>query len=147
LAGHDILAFVIFSFVIGISVRKSGEAARPFLQFLIAGNEVMKNLLTLIMQLGPIGLGAYFAYQVKTLGPELFGFYAKPLAFYYVFGTIFFFTVFSFYAFVARGNQGVKDYWTFNITPSLTALSTCSSLATLPSNLLAAKGMGIPDAI
>lgn len=147
LSRQNILAFVIFSFLIGISVRKSGEAARPFLQFLIAGNEVMKNLLTLIMQLGPIGLGAYFAYQVQTLGPELFGFYAKPLAFYYIFGIVFFFTIFSLYAFIANGRKGIKDYWRFNITPSLTAVSTCSSLATLPANLLAAKKMGVPNYI
>lgn len=147
LSRQNILAFVIFSFLIGISVRKSGEAARPFLQFLIAGNEVMKNLLTLIMQLGPIGLGAYFAYQVQTLGPELFGFYAKPLAFYYIFGIVFFFTIFSLYAFIANGRKGMKDYWRFNITPSLTAVSTCSSLATLPANLLAAKKMGVPNYI
>lgn len=147
LSRQNILAFVIFSFLIGISVRKSGEAARPFLQFLIAGNEVMKNLLTLIMQLGPIGLGAYFAYQVQTLGPELFGFYAKPLAFYYIFGIVFFFTIFSLYAFIANGRKGIKNYWRFNITPSLTAVSTCSSLATLPANLLAAKKMGVPNYI
>ena len=144
LSRQNILAFVIFSFLIGISVRKSGEAGKPFLNFLLAGNEVMKNLLTLVMQLGPIGLGAYFAYQVQSLGPELFGFYAKPLAFYYVFGIIFFFAIFTVYAFIANGNAGVKNYWRYNITPSLTAVSTCSSLATLPVNLLAAKKMGIP---
>lgn len=147
LSRQNILAFVIFSFLVGISVRKSGNSAKPFLQFLIAGNEVMKNLLTLIMRLGPIGLGAYFAYQVQTLGPELFGFYAKPLAFYYIFGIIFFFAVFSLYAFIANGTEGVKRYWRFNITPTLTAVSTCSSLATLPVNLLAAKKMGVPNYI
>lgn len=147
LSRQNILAFVIFSFLVGISARKSGELAKPFISFLNAGNEVMKNLLTLIMKAGPIGLGAYFAYQVQSLGPELFGFYAKPLAFYYVFGTIFFFIVFSFYAFIGNGKNGVRDYWTFNIAPSLTALSTCSSLATLPANLLAAKKIGIPNSI
>ena len=147
LSRQNILAFVIFSFLVGIAVRKSGDAVKPFLDFLIAGNEVMKNMLSMLMKAGPIGLGAYFAYQVQTLGPKLFGFYAKPLAFYYVFGVIFFFTMFSIYAFVARGHAGVKDYWKYNITPSLTALSTCSSLATLPSNLLAARGMSIPNTI
>ncbi|MGN0002412.1 MAG: dicarboxylate/amino acid:cation symporter [Sphingobacterium composti] len=147
LSRQNILAFVIFSFLIGISVRKSGDVGKPFLNFLIAGNEVMKNLLTLVMKLGPIGLGAYFAYQVQSLGPELFGFYAKPLAFYYIFGTLFFFIVYTTYAFLANGNSGVKDYWRYNITPSLTAVSTCSSLATLPANLLAAKKMGIPNSI
>lgn len=147
LSRQNILAFVIFSFLVGISVRKSGSAAKPFLDFLLAGNEVMKNLLTLIMRFGPIGLGAYFAYQVQTLGPELFGFYAKPLAFYYIFGTTFFFTIFTLYAFIANGSKGVKTFWRFNITPSLTALSTCSSLATLPANLLATKKMGVPNYI
>jgi Na+/H+-dicarboxylate symporter len=117
----------------------------PFLNFLIAGNEVMKKLLEIVMKLGPVGLGAYFAYQVYDLGPELFGFYARPLAFYYVFGTIFFFVIFTFYAFVAKGKRGISAYWKNNIAPSLTAVGTCSSLATLPVNLLAAAKMGIPS--
>src|SRR5690606_33615379 len=107
LSRQNILAFVIFSFLIGISVRKSGEVGKPFLNFLLAGNEVMQNLLTIIMKLGPIGLGAYFAYQVQTLGPELFGFYAKPLAFYYIFGTVFFFIIYSLYAFIGNGKSGI----------------------------------------
>src|SRR5690606_30771470 len=107
----------------------------------------MKNMLGIVMKLGPIGLGAYFAHQVHDLGPELFGFYAKPLAFYYIFGTIFFFTLFSIYAFIAKGTKGVPLFWRYNITPSLTALSTCSSLATLPANLLAAKKTGIPNSV
>lgn len=147
LSRQNILAFVIFSFLVGISVRKSGEIGTPFLRFLIAGNEVMKNMLDIVMKLGPIGLGAYFGYQVHELGAELFGFYAKPLAFYYFFGTVFFFTMFSLYAFIARGKRGVPLFWKNNITPSLTALSTCSSLATLPSNLLAAKKIGVPSGV
>lgn len=147
LSRKHILAFVIFSFLLGISVRKSGKQGQAFLNFLNAGNEVMQNLLALIMKLGPVGLGAYFAYQVYDLGPQLFGFYAKPLAFYYIFGTVFFFIIFSLYAFIANGKNGIKSYWTANITPSLTALSTCSSLATLPANLLAAKKLGISDSV
>ena len=47
-----------------------------FRVFIASGYEVMKELLLLVMKLAPIGLGAYFAYQVATLGPQLFGFYA-----------------------------------------------------------------------
>lgn len=147
LSRKSILAFVIFALLVGVATRKSGEAGRQFTAFLNAGNKVMENLLTLIMKVGPIGLGAYFAYQVKTLGPDLFGFYAKPLGFYYGFGLVFFILAFSFYAFVSRGTKGVGSYWKHNISPSLTALSTCSSLATLPANLLAANKMGIPKEI
>lgn len=147
LSRQNILAFVIFSFLLGIAVRKSGSQGHIFQSFLNSGNEVMQNLLSIIMKLGPVGLGAYFAFQVYDLGPQLFGFYAKPLAFYYIFGILFFFIMFSVYAFIANGNAGIKNFWKANITPSLTALSTCSSLATLPVNLLAAKKLGIPDSI
>lgn len=147
LSRQNILAFVIFSFLIGIAIRKSGDKGQVFQRFINSGNEVMQNLLALIMKLGPIGLGAYFAYQVYDIGPQLFGFYAKPLAFYYVFGTLFFIIIFSFYAFIANGKKGITSFWKANITPTFTALSTCSSLATLPANILAANKIGIPNNI
>lgn len=147
LSRENMLALVIFSFLVGIATRKSTAVAQPFLAFLNAGNEVMKNLLILIMKISPIGLGAYFAYQVSSLGPQLFGFYAKPLGLYYLFGTCYFFIGFSFFAFVANGRYGITSYWKNNIVPTLTALGSCSSLATMPANLLAAKKIGVPDTI
>ena len=147
LSRQSILAFVIFSFLVGISARRAGDNAKAFNHFIFAANEVMKQLLLLIMKIAPIGLGAYFAYQVKTLGPQLFGFYAKPMVLYYIFGLVFFFVFFSIYAFVAYGKRGPIIFWKNNIIPSLTALSTCSSLATMPSNLVAAKRIGIPSSI
>lgn len=147
LSRKNILAFVIFSFLVGIATRRAGKDGNKFTDFLNAGNKVMEHLLVIVMKAGPIGLGAYFAFQVKTLGPELFGFYAKPLAFYYIFGTCFFFIAYTCYAFIARGGLGVRYFWKHNVAPSLTALSTCSSLATLPVNLLAANKMGIPKGI
>lgn len=147
LSRQNMLAFVIFSFLIGIATRKSGSPAVLFRNFINSGNAVMGNLLVMVMHLAPVGLGAYFAYQVGTLGPQLFGFYAKPIGLYYLFGTLYFFIVFSFFAFFAFGLNGVKLYWKNNILPSLTALSSCSSLATMPANLLAAKQIGIPDTV
>lgn len=147
LSRQNMLAFVIFSFLIGIATRKSGSSAVLFRNFINSGNAVMGNLLVMVMRLAPVGLGAYFAYQVGTLGSQLFGFYAKPIALYYLFGTLYFFIVFSFFAFFAFGLNGVKLYWKNNILPSLTALSSCSSLATMPANLLAAKQIGIPDTV
>jgi Na+/H+-dicarboxylate symporter len=147
LSRQNMLAFVIFSFLIGIATRKSGSPAVLFRDFINSGNAVMGNLLVMVMRLAPLGLGAYFAYQVGTLGPQLFGFYAKPIGLYYLFGTLYFFIVLTFFAFFAFGMNGVKLYWKNNILPSLTALSSCSSLATMPANLLAAKQIGIPDTV
>lgn len=144
---QNMLALLIFAFLTGLSARKSGENGKPFRMFIASGYEVMKELLLLIMKLAPIGLGAYFAYQVSTLGPQLFGFYAKPLGLYYIAGIIYFLVFFSFYAFIADGQNGVKSFWKNAIYPTLTALSTCSSFATMPANLQAASKIGIPSSI
>ncbi|WP_326982731.1 dicarboxylate/amino acid:cation symporter [Chryseobacterium sp. MYb264] len=144
---QNMLALLIFAFMTGFSARKAGEKGQPFRAFIASGYEVMKELLLLIMKVAPIGLGAYFAFQVATLGPQLFGFYAKPLGLYYIAGVIYFIVFFSLYAFMAKGSHGVKSFWKNAIFPTLTALSTCSSFATMPANLQAASKIGIPSQI
>lgn len=143
----NMLALLIFAFLTGTAVRKSGDAGRPFALFIASGYEVMKELLLIVMKAAPVGLGAYFAYQVATVGPQLFGFYAKPLALYYVAGVVYFLLFFSLYAFMAKGKDGVQKFWKNNIYPSLTAISTCSSFATMPANLQAAAKIGVPATI
>jgi len=147
LSRENMLAFVIFSFLVGIAAMRAGDAGQPFRRFLASGNEVMKQVLIMIMQIAPIGLGAYFAYQVGTLGPELFGFYAKPLGLYYVLGACYFIVFFTIYAYIAGGRPVVERFWKNNILPSATAVGTCSSIATMPVNLAAASKMGIPPAV
>lgn len=144
---QNMLALLIFSFMTGFSARKAGEKGQPFRAFIASGYEVMKELLLMIMKIAPIGLGAYFAYQVATLGPQLFGFYAKPLGLYYIAGIVYFLVFFSLYAFMSKGQNGVKSFWTNAIYPTLTALSTCSSFATMPANLQAASKIGVPNSI
>ncbi|SKB72877.1 dicarboxylate/amino acid:cation symporter [Daejeonella lutea] len=147
LSRKSMLAFIIFSFLVGFAASRSGEAGESFKRFLTGGDEVMKQLLILIMKLAPIGLGAYFAYQIGVFGPQLFGTYAHSMAIYYGLCTIYFVVFFSFYAFIAAGIPGVNIYWKNNIIPSFTALSTCSSVATIPANLAAAKAMKVPEHI
>jgi len=144
---QNMLALLVFSFLVGISIRKSGEMGKAFQNFILSGNEVMKQLLLLIMKVAPVGLGAYFAYQVGTIGPQLFGFYAKPLGLYYIAGTIYFIVFFSLYAFVWKGGNGVKAFWKESLLPTATAISTCSSLATMPVAIESAKRMGVPASI
>ena len=144
---QNMLALLIFALLTGTAIRKSGASGTVFKNFVASGYEVMKELLLIVMKAAPIGLGAYFAYQVATIGPQLFGFYAQPLGLYYAAGIFYFFVFFSLYAFLAKGKDGVKKFWKNNIYPSLTAISTCSSFATMPANLQAAAKIGIPDKI
>jgi Na+/H+-dicarboxylate symporter len=147
LSRKSMLALILFSFLIGFATLQSGEKGQTFKSFLKSGDEVMKQLLHLIMKTAPIGLGAYFAYQVGIFGPQLFGAYAKPLGLYYAVCAFYFLVFFSLYAFMAGGKKGLVIFWKNNITPSLTALGTCSSIATIPANLKAAEEMKIPNHI
>lgn len=147
LSRKNMLALIVFSFLIGFASLRSGENGTNFRAFLSSGNEVMKQLLSIIMKFAPIGLGAYFANQVGVFGPQLFGSYAKPLAVYYgvcAFYFVFFYTI---YVFISAGKLGVSTFWKNNITPALTALGTCSSIATIPANLEAAEKMKISTSI
>ncbi|MBB5637888.1 Na+/H+-dicarboxylate symporter [Pedobacter cryoconitis] len=147
LSRKSMLAMIIFSVLTGFATLRSGEYGAAFSNFLNAGNEVFKNVFIIIMKLAPVGLGAYFAYQVGVFGPQLFGNYARSLGLYYGTGAFYFVFIFTFYAFIAGGVKGIKKYWNNNIIPSATAIGTCSSIANIPANLDAAEKIGIPGYI
>ncbi|MES2109103.1 MAG: dicarboxylate/amino acid:cation symporter [Bacteroidota bacterium] len=147
LSRKNMLALIVFSILAGFGVLKSGDKGKPFKDFLNSGNEVLKNLLAIIMKIAPLGLGAYFAVQVGTIGPKLFGTYRDAMVLYHGVCLVYFAVFFSLYAFLAGGFKAVKLYWRNNIVPSATAIGTCSSIATIPANLEAAKKMGIPEHI
>lgn len=147
LSRKNMLPFIIFSGLVGFAAMRTRERGAAFRHFLHSGNEVIKEVLTVIMKLGPVGLGAYFAYQVGTVGPQLFGTYAHSLGIYYGFGIFYFILGFSGYAFVAGGIPGIKIFWKNNIIPTLTAVGTGSSIATIPANLDAVAKMGVPEDI
>jgi len=147
LSRKNMLAMIIFALLVGFGARAAAEKGKAFVVFLNAGNEVFKQVFGLIMKAGPIGLGAYFAYQVAVFGPSLFGTYAHVLGIGYGVSLFYYAVFYSLYAFIAGGINGIKRYWKNNIIPSATAVGTCSSIATIPANLDAAKKMGITDAI
>ncbi len=92
----------------------------------------------------PVGLCAYFAYFVGVYGPDLLGSYWKAMKLYYPITILYFFVAFTLYAYLAAKGDGVRMFWKNIVPPSLTALATASSVATIPSNLEAANNTGIP---
>lgn len=147
MARKNMLALILASLMVGFATLRAGEKGRAFAAFLDSGNEVMKQWLEMIMKLAPLGLGAYFAYQVGVFGPQLLGVYMHPLALYYLACTAYFVVFFSLYAYLAAGRLGFSLFWRNNLTPALTAVGTCSSIATIPANLLAAEKLHIPNHI
>jgi Na+/H+-dicarboxylate symporter len=144
LSKKNMLALIIFSILMGLAASSIGEKGKAFSTFLASANEVMMKVIHYIMYYAPIGLCAYFAYFIGVYGPELLGSYARAMTVYYPITLLYFFIAFTLYAYIAAGGTGVKMFWTNIIPPSLTALATASSVATIPSNLEAANKTGIP---
>jgi Na+/H+-dicarboxylate symporter len=143
----NMLALIVFSILIGLAAAAAGQKAAAFTAFLKSGNEVLSRVLGYIMLYAPIGLGAYFAYLVGTFGPQLFGSYVRAITLYYPAALLYFAIAFSLYAYFAANSAGVKAFWSNIIPTSLTAWGTGSSVAAIPTNLEAAKRIGVPEDI
>lgn len=144
LSKKNMLALIIFAVLVGLACAAVGEKGRPFSAFLTSGNEVFMKIISYIMYYAPIGLAAYFAYLVGVFGPDLLGSYMRAMILYYPICIAYFFVAFTLYAFLSGRLAAVKSFWVNIIPPSLTAVATGSSFATIPLNLQAADRVGVP---
>jgi len=142
---RSILPLILFSLGVGLATRSCGEAGAPFGRFLTAGARVFTRMIDYAMYAAPPGLLAWFAVTVVDTGQALASVYFRVFVVYYVFSSLYFVGGFSLYAFLAGGFTAVRRFWAHMLGPSLTALGTCSSMATMPVNLEAAPKMGVPD--
>ncbi|MFS7422465.1 dicarboxylate/amino acid:cation symporter [Carnobacterium maltaromaticum] len=146
LSKSNMLQLIVFSILVGVSTSMANEAGKSVAKLLASGNAVMMKMVSVIMYYAPIGLGCYFASVIGTLGSKILGGYARSMILYVVIAVIYYLLFFSMYAFIAGGKAGLKIYWRNIAPPSITAIATCSSAASIPVNLEYAKKMGItPD--
>lgn len=144
---QNLLAVIIFSILFGIAMRMAGETAKPFERVLISANEVVMKVLKIITYYAPIGLGCYFAVLVGTFGESIAIGYIKTFVIYLVVSLLFFFIMYTIYAFIAGGKKGVGKFWKNVIDPTVTSIATCSSAACIPGNTEACKKMGVSNDI
>lgn len=144
LSKSHILPLIVLAALTGLATALVGEAAKPVAAFLAAATQVMMKVVQLIMYYAPIGLGAYFANVVGELGTQILQGYLKTFITYLVLTVIYYFGFFTLYAYVAAGKKGVKAFWRNALAPSVTAIATCSSAASIPINLVSAKAIGVP---
>ncbi len=147
LSRSNMLQLIVFALLFGVSTAMVGEKGRPVANFLAAGSTVIMKMVSLVMYYAPIGLGCYFAAVIGELGPQILEGYARSFVLYLILTVIYYFGFFTLYAFLAGGKDGVKIFWRNAITPSVTALATCSSAACIPVNLAAVRKMGVPKDI
>jgi Na+/H+-dicarboxylate symporter len=147
LSRSNMLQLIVFSLLFGISTAMVGEKAKPVADFLSAATAVMMKMVNIVMYYAPIGLGCYFAAVIGELGPQILEGYARSFVLYLILTLIYYFGFFTLYAFIAGGKAGVKLFWKNAVTPSVTAIATCSSAACIPVNLAAVRKMGVPKDI
>lgn len=143
----NMLQLIVFSLLFGISTALVKEKAEPVAKFLKSGSEVMMKFVDIIMYYAPIGLGCYFASVIGQLGTQILQGYLRVFVLYLLLSVILYFGILTIYAFLACGREGISIYWRNVITPSITALATCSSAACIPVNLEYTKKMGVPEDI
>ena len=147
LSKNNILALIVISILSGLAINKSGEKGKSFLKVLYSAYEVLQNLIKILMYYAPIGLGCYFASFTGTFGASVTQGFVKMLVIYTILVLFVYFVIYSLYAYMAAGKIGVKKYWANIIPASVTALSTCSSAASIPVNTECAKKIGVSEDI
>lgn len=144
---NNMLQLIVISVIFGLATVMAKEKGKPVKDFLNSCSATIMNMIKIIMYYAPIGLGCYFASLTGQLGAQILGGFLKSFLLYIGLTVIYYFGFFSIYAYVAGKGRGVKAFWKNAIAPAVTALATCSSAASIPVNLDAAKKIGIPDDI
>ena len=134
---------IIFSILFGLSVNLVGEEAAPLKKMLDVCSKAFMKFIGLIMYYAPIGLFAYFASLTNQYGPTLIGSYAKSMIFYLVMALLYYFIFYPLYISFVKGKKGIRPTLKHMFLPTVTALGTCSSLATLPVNITASEKIGV----
>lgn len=143
LSKSNILALIVMSVIAGIAIGQSGTDGQRISRVLDSLNVVILKIVNIIMTIAPIGLAAYFAATMASQDGELLQTYANAILLFFVVCIGYFVLGSSLYAWLGGGKAGVVKFWQHAIAPTMTALATSSSLATLPVTMRAALNMGL----
>ena len=142
-----ILPLIVFAILFGFGVQMSGGKETMTAKLLADVTGCIMNVVKIISYYAPIGFFGFFATLVATYGPELVGDYSRTLIIYYVLCFVYMFTFFPLYARFGGGKGAAKVMFSHLFKPAAVSFGTCSSVATIPTNMEAAKETGISEDI
>lgn len=147
LTRDNMIAIIFVAIMVGIAMSMSKEKAEPVYKIIESATQILLNFIKIIMYYAPIGLGCYFASMVGTFGSAIATGYIKTFLIYLGASVIFYFIIYTLFAYMSAGKLGVTRFWK-NILPStLTSLATCSSAASMPVNIECTKKIGVSEDI
>lgn len=142
-----ILPLIIFAILFGFGVQLSGGPETKTAQLLEDATKCIMNTVKIITFYAPIGFFGFFATLVATYGPELIGDYSRTLIVYYLVCFVYMFLSFPLYARFGGGKGAAKVMFQHLLKPAAVSFGTCSSVATIPTNMEAAKETGISEEV
>lgn len=145
LSKSNMLPLIIFTCLFGLGIKLCNEDCTDIKNILNKLSKIFLKMISIINMYAPIGLCAYFASLVGTYGKEFIGSYAKCFILYLVMATLYYIIFYSIYAYLAYRKDGVKLLYKNILLSTITSLGTCSSLATLPSNIKTCKKMNLSE--
>ena len=147
LSTDNLMALLVFSIIFGVAINMAGKKGDKAREVLESFNEVIMKVVNIIMYYAPIGFMCCTASLVGTFGSAIAVGYIKTFVIYTIVCLLFYFIVYTIYAFMAGGVDGIKRFWKNAIPASLTSIATCSSAASIPVNSECAKKIGVSDDI
>ena len=138
-----ILPLIVAAILFGFGVQLSGGPETKTAKLLEDVTGCIMKTVKLITYYAPIGFFGFFAYLVASYGPELIGDYSRTLILYYVLSFVYMFLSFPLYARFGGGKGAAKRMFSKLFRPAAVSFGTCSSVATIPTNLEVAEETGI----
>ena len=139
----NIVPLIVFSILFGVSTGLIGKKAEKVSKGLEVGFEITIKFVKLVMWYAPIALCAYFAAIIGEYGPSFLGTYARIGIMYLILGILNILIFHTIYLFISGGKDYVKKYYKNILVVGATALSTQSSVATMPTNMEVTKRIGV----
>ena len=143
LSRRAMLPLIVFSILFGFSVQMTGGKESAVGKWLLGLSDVMMKFVQIVTYYAPIAFFAIFANLVATYGKEVIEGYGRALLVYYPLCFIYIFTAFPLFAWFGGGKGAVKVMFKHIARPAVVSLGTCSSVATIPTNLEEAAETGI----
>ena len=143
LSRRAMLPLIVFSVLFGFAANLSGGPDGLVAKGLSALADTMLKFVQIITYYAPIAFFAIFADLVANYGSAITESYARAMIVYYPLCFVYIFTAFPLFAWFGGGKHGIKTMMKHIAKPAIVSLGTCSSVATIPTNLEECDATGI----
>ena len=143
LSRKAMLPLIVFSLLFGFAVNLNGGKNTPVGQFLDDLSNVMMRFVKIITYYAPIAFFGFFSDLVATYGPQITESYGRALLVYYPLCFVYIFTAWPLFAWFGGGKGAIKTMFQHITKPAVVSLGTCSSVATIPTNMEEAQDTGV----